>query len=59
MWDTKRQIRFKGVRHNTIKVNNAKFDVNVSEMQKSVDFYGRFQPWSEIIQSPYLTLENV
>ena len=61
MWDTKRQIQFKGIRHNTINVKkeNTKYGVNGSEMQNPVDFYGRFQPWSENIQSPFLTLENV
>ena len=40
MWDTKRQIQFVGIRYNTINVKkkNTKFDVNVSEMQKPVDF---------------------
>ena len=37
MWDKKRQHQFKGIRHKTI---NVKKDVNVSEMQNPVDFYG-------------------
>ena len=59
MWDTKRQFRLKGIRHNTINVNHTKFDVNVSEMQNPVDFCSTFQPWCENIQSPFLILENV
>ena len=35
----KRQKQFKGIRYNTIKVKNTKFDVNVSELQNPVDFY--------------------
>ena len=57
MWDKNRQ--FKEIRHNTINVKNTKFDVNISEMQNPVEFYGRFQPWSKIIQIPFVTLENV
>ena len=41
MWDTKRKILFKGMRHNTMNVKNTKFDVNVFEMQNPVDFSGR------------------
>ena len=50
-WDSKRQIQFKEIRHNAINVKNTKSDVNVYEMQNPVEFYGRFQTWSEIIQS--------
>ena len=60
MWDTKRQIQFKEIRHNKLNVKkNTKFDGNVSDMQNPVAFYSRFQPCSENIQNPYLTLENV
>ena len=59
MWDTKSQIQFKGIRSNTINVKNTKFDINLSETQNPVDFYSIFQPWSENIQSPFLTPENV
>ena len=59
MWETKCQIQLKGIRHNRINVEkNTKFDFNVSQMQNPVDFYGRFQPWSENIPGPFLILEN-
>ena len=59
MWDTKGLIQFKEIRHNTINIKITKFDVNVSEMQNPVHLCGRFQPWGENIQSPFVTLENI
>ena len=59
MWDTKRQIQFTGIRHYTINIKNTQFDVNFSEIQNSVDFCARFQPWGENIRSPFLILKTV
>ena len=42
MCDAKRQIQFKGARHNTINVKNTKFDVNVSEVQTQLTFMADF-----------------
>ena len=58
MWDTKRQIQFKGIKHSTINVKNTKFDVNISERSNPVDFLWQISTLEQK-QSPFVTLENV